>query len=434
VDGSDLEVKELREAIGLTQADAARRADISLATWRRAEENLTSVSAKTRASIERVLKGAKARRPPENAAISRVVQALNSAFSDDDSPLTPTMAMRLGIVCDTFGEWDLYYDPYLADEMSISEYGKGDCPPLTGLPSSVMFRIGKNRVWLERLAGIFTRFGRFLDAGVAPVPDSLAEEYALHAAIDYAKNEERDEGPGDMIELFPGLKRFTDREGNWWQAKRMLSHLPLGFPDVTEDELAGYVRDGRLMRARLHPYRWWEPVTSALEEWQNPLSESAWLRFFARQTFQFLKVNKSTLDDIFEGDLHKMDFDAARATVILHDSTGFTVHLTAADPGQKFPERDDAHYAEQVACGLLHELFGVSDEYEYFEDEDEDGWTNAGGFEVSEAEILQVWRRVVGLEEISPSLLDTAESAVGIGWGDKVVLRITTVHDQPSSS
>jgi hypothetical protein len=389
----------------------------------------SSAAPPVRASIERVLKGAKARRPPEDAAVSRVVQALNSAFSDDNSPLTPTMAMRLGIVCDTFGDLGLHFDPYLANETSISEYGRGDCLPLVDLPSSVMFRIGKNRVWLERLAGTFTGLGRFLNAGAAPAPRSLAEEYALHTAIDYAEDEEYDEGPGDMIELFPGLARCTGREGDWMRARRMLSHLPLGFPDLTEDELADYIQDGRLVRSRLHPYRWWEPVASALEEWRNPASATARWSFAARQTFQFLKLNKGALDEIFEGDLYKLDFDAACATVILHDATGFTVRLTATDPGQPFPKRDDAHYADQVAYGLLHELFGAANEPEPIEDEDDEDedWPDRGDFGDTEAELLQVWRRELGLEEIDPSLLETKGSAVGIGWGDKVVLRITTL-------
>jgi hypothetical protein len=157
----------------------------------------------------------------------------------------------------------------------------------------VILRIGGNRAWLERLTSTFRHLGRLLDAAVPPVPQTLAGEYALHAAISVAVDQEDDEGPDDMLEMFPGLVRHADREGDWTRARAGLSRLPLGFPDLTEDELADYLRDGRQVRSRLHPYRWWEPAAAALDEWRSPSSGAARWSYAARQPASLASCSKN---------------------------------------------------------------------------------------------------------------------------------------------
>ena len=429
---SSLDVKALREAVNLTQPEAARRAGVSLATWRRAEGNLALVSAKTRASVERALKGASAGRPAESPAITRLIKNLNASFSGEESALTPTMAMRLGLAFDSLGDDNIFLVPYLDGETSVSEYGVGDCLPLVGLPSSVILRIGGNRAWLERLTGTFRYLGRLLDAAVPPVPQTLADEYALHAAISLAADQEDDEGPDDMLEMFPGLLRHADREGDWDRARTGLSRLPIGFPDLTEDELADYLRDGRQVRSRLHPYRWWEPAAAALDEWRSPSSGAVRWGYAARQTFQFLKLNRNIVDDVFEADLGHMAIDAARAAITLEDGTGFTVHLTVTSPQEPFPKRDDADYADHVAYGLFEELFRAGCEPGASVDqgvpEDDEDWLNLDDFTGTDARMLAEWQRELCLEGAVPSILDTKGTAIGIGWADKIAIRFTTVH------
>lgn len=430
---SSLDVKALREAVNLTQPEAARRAGISLATWRRAEGNLASVSTRTRASVERALKGASAGRPAESPAITRLIRNLNASFSGEESTLTPTMAMRLGLAFDSLGDDNLFLVPYLDGETTVSEYGVGDCLPLVGLPSAVILRIGANRAWLERLTSTFRHLGRLLDAAVPPVPQTLAGEYALHAAISVAVDQEDDEGPDDMLEMFPGLVRHADREGDWARAQAGLSRLPLGFPDLTEDELADYLRDGRQVRSRLHPYRWWEPAAAALDEWRSPSSGAARWSYAARQTFQFLKLNSNIVDDVFEADLGRMSIDAARAAITLEDGTGFTVHLTVTSPQEPFPKQDDAGYADHVAYGLFEELFRTGCEpgapVEHGVPDDDEDWLNLDDFTGTDARMLAEWQRELCLEGAVPSILDTEGTAIGIGWADKIAIRFRTVHD-----
>ena len=76
----------------------------------------------------------------------------------------------------------------------------------------MILRIGGNRAWLERLTSTFRDLGRLLDHAVPPIPQTLAREYALHTAIRLAVDQEHDEGLGDMLEIFPGL-RAVRRQG-----------------------------------------------------------------------------------------------------------------------------------------------------------------------------------------------------------------------------
>jgi hypothetical protein len=257
--------------------------------------------------------------------------------------------------------------------------------------------------------------------------------HALHTAISLATDQEADEGPDDMLEMFPGLARYADREGDWTRAQAELSRLCLGFPDLTEDELADYLRGGRQVRSRLHPYRWWEPTAMALSEWGSPLSVVVRWGFAARQTFQFLELNRGIVDDIFEADLGHMAIDAGRATITFEDATGFTAYLAVTSPDEPFPARDDASYADQMAYGFFEKLFRTGDEPDASVEsglpEDDEDWLNSDDFTGPGGRMLTEWQRELGLEGIVPSILDSERTATGIGWGDKVALRFTTVHD-----
>jgi hypothetical protein len=197
--------------------------------------------------------------------------------------------------------------------------------------------------------------------------------------------------------------------------------------------LADYLRDGRQVRPRLHPYRWWEPAIAALDEWRSPLSGAARWSYAARQTFQFLKLNRNIVDDVLEADLGSMAIDVARATITLEDASGFTVHLTVTSPEEPFPKRDDAGYADHVAYGLFEELFRTGrqpgDSVEFGVSEDDEDSLNPDDFTGTDARMLTEWQRELCLEGTAPSILHAEGTAIGIGWEDKVALRFTTVDD-----
>ena len=61
--------------------------------------------------------------------------------------------------------------------------------------------------------------------------------------------------------------------------------------------------------------------------------------------------------------------------------------------------------------------------------EDDEDWLNLDDFAGTDARMLAEWQRELHLEGAVPSILDTEGTAIGIGWADKIAIRITTVHD-----
>ena len=97
------------------------------------------------------------------------------------------------------------------------------------------------------------------------------------------------------------------------------------------------------------------------------------------------------------------------------------------------PKRDDAGYADHVAYGLFEELFRTGCEpdasVEFGVSEDDEDWLNPDDFTGTDARMLTEWQRELCLEGTTPSILHAEGTAIGIGWGDKVALRFTTVDD-----
>ncbi|MDR1294521.1 MAG: hypothetical protein LBK59_06125 [Bifidobacteriaceae bacterium] len=93
--------KQAREAIALSQPDAARRAGVSLATWRRWEDDPDSVRQSTRDACERVL----AAESQFHADLAADVERFTASWADKPY-LTPRQASA---IAGTLGLWaDLY--------------------------------------------------------------------------------------------------------------------------------------------------------------------------------------------------------------------------------------------------------------------------------------------------------------------------------------
>jgi hypothetical protein len=90
-------------------------------------------------------------------------------------------------------------------------------------------------------------------------------------------------------------------------------------------------------------------------------------------------------------------------------------------------------HADQMAYGFFEKLFRTGDEPDASVEsglpEDDEDWLNSDDFTGPGGRMLTEWQRELGLEGIVPSILDSERTATGIGWGDKVALRFTTVHD-----
>ncbi|MEV0624228.1 helix-turn-helix transcriptional regulator [Nonomuraea sp. NPDC050404] len=416
-----VDVKVAREAAGLTQAEAAKVARISVATWRRAEDDLSSVSAKTRSAVERVLKATR-RRPPEKASEPSLhARRLNESFHEGS--LTPAMAVHLSATC------GMAYDMSTHDQVDLPDF-------MEELPDSVLFRVQGNLAWREKLAENFQRMASLLDNGVRPRPQNLAEEYVLHAAIGRGRGTWSDMPPWQYVE---GIERRSD-DPDWDGVAFEISRFPFGFPRFTEDEIADHIgSDGRIRLSRLHPFRWWEPLNAALDEWRKANGSAiAAPEFIARVLLGFLRRNRDIVDEIFEGDLYAMDFDAARSEVLLRDASGFTAVLTVTRPDVVVPVRENPFQAFVYASNFVEHIFRTYEENRVAEcgacGSCED--CEHGGYLSESVSGRDAWRQATGLSD-PPDLIDVGRSeddfrghqAIGIKFGEDVVIRVTIIDN-----
>ncbi|MER8073586.1 helix-turn-helix transcriptional regulator [Streptomyces sp. NPDC094034] len=219
-------VKLRRAELNLTQQEAAQRADTSLATWRRFENNagagpLDGFRADNLQGFARALKlsvtalrqlvGAEAT-PGTEAPIeidqpaSDIVQLFNRSFTGD--PLTPVDAMALANTVD-FSDFAPTRDGKLHLDASFSyefaAYLKGeatirDVGLLRDLPELALIQV--NNHWLVRMGERIMRIGSELGKGRVPRPQCLADEYALWIVIQNTDPPQI----GDVLDIFPGLR------------------------------------------------------------------------------------------------------------------------------------------------------------------------------------------------------------------------------------
>lgn len=229
-------VKHRRAELGLTQQEAARRADVSLATGRRFENAAGDVSALDGfrtdnvqgfaralklgvAALRRLAGGEPADESEagENhgpAVVDRptvdLVRLFNSSFTGD--PLTPTDAMSLSATVD-FSDFAPTPDGKLSLDNSLTydfaAYLKGeatirDVHLLRDLPELALTQV--NNHWLVRMGERIMRIGSELGEGRVPRPQCLADEYALWLVIQNTDPPQI----GDVLDTFPGLRDAQD--------------------------------------------------------------------------------------------------------------------------------------------------------------------------------------------------------------------------------
>ncbi|WP_434447599.1 helix-turn-helix domain-containing protein [Lentzea sp. E54] len=229
-------VKRRRRELNLTQQEAARRADVSLATWRRFEntagdtgaldgfrtDNLQGFARALKLSVSalRRLAGAESAadaEPGQNEETTvvdkqtvDVVRLLNSSFTGD--PLTPADAMALSTTVN-FSDFAPTQDGKLHLDNSFgyefAAYLKGeatirDVDLLCDLPELALTQV--NNHWLVRMGERIMRIGSELGEGRVPRPQCLADEYALWIVIQNTEPPQL----SDIHDTFPGLRNAED--------------------------------------------------------------------------------------------------------------------------------------------------------------------------------------------------------------------------------
>ncbi|MFI5496560.1 helix-turn-helix domain-containing protein [Actinoplanes sp. NPDC051859] len=242
-------VRRRRAELSLTQQEAARRADVSVATWRRLEaatdltgfkpDNIRGFARALRlgmADFQQLMGSATAGADTEE---DKLVVYFNAAFTGDPLTAADAMALSNTVVFSDFAPMKnkkfqvqhalgCGFPAFLKGEASIREVDL-----LRDLPDFALTQV--NNHWLVRMGERIMRVGHELGEGRIPRPVCLADEYALSIVIVNTDPP----SVGDVLDMYPGLH---DRE-----------HLPPGYWEQEDSgELIWDWRD-RMLGALLPP-------------------------------------------------------------------------------------------------------------------------------------------------------------------------------------
>lgn len=253
-------IKQRRADLDLTQHEAARRAGVSLATWRRFEnetpdsgtlagfrsDNIKGFGRALGLSVQAVrqLVAATPDDVPEDDSYSTAatVKLFNDSFIGD--PLTPADAMAL-LETVAFSDFAPSVDGRFHLESALGcgfpAYLKGeatirDVDLLGDLPELVLTQV--NNHWLTRMGERIMRVGSELGEGRIPRTLCLADEYALSLIIFNTDPPQL----GDILHMYPGLR----------DAESVFGHDP-DFDDPEDPEAGREDWLNRMIRGLLPP-------------------------------------------------------------------------------------------------------------------------------------------------------------------------------------
>lgn len=246
-----------RGQLDLTQADAARKAGVSLATWRRWEDDPESVSTKTRDACDGVLE----RGSDFERALAKSAEAFTEAWSGSPR-LTPRQAYAIALELD--GWADLHIGEWLREPSEPLH----EIPPFCDFDLRVMMLVGENRAWVEAARQRCRVISNEIEAGVLPFdrPGPLIDEVLIGAALDGAQASLED--MPELFELIPPrntahLGDDDDDDEAYLIGDDDWDVVSDGFDDECQwDEWEVPIRhDHPLLPAILaerHPYRWFD--------------------------------------------------------------------------------------------------------------------------------------------------------------------------------
>lgn len=360
-----VDIRAARETLNLSQAEAARRAGISLATWRRAEADTSAVGAGTRKKIREMVTAAL---HPAHAW----VPLFNRRFRGD--PLTPSQAHLLAMELTMNGE------PFHLNEDNV-----WDSHVLGELADAVLMQVAERPQWFRRFLATSQHLGGRLDQGWPPRAETLAEAAALRIALTSASlggsAELSDLGYREYEQDLVGRKKWPTVRRALTPPQLIQALQMLDAPRYAAHLLAPLQIEGRLVTSPLHPDRWWEPWSQETQEWLQQAASGIHppsdrntphvfddnpdqSRVMASGIFDLLAKCEEDLNLLLNRILHQgrvaqIDEDSC-PTIVLEVKTGHDVlirvcyrdHNRPGQPLPGFPDEDPAGSAT-FAWGLL---------------------------------------------------------------------------------
>ncbi|MGB3334225.1 MAG: hypothetical protein WBA79_15595 [Mycobacterium sp.] len=182
------ERRDRREAINLTQTAAAAQAGISLATWRRWEDDPDAVAPKTRNKCAAVLDKEAAAAEKRRDRARQVADKYEKTWGERWI-LTPRQAYAL--VCALHSWADMEIGPWLEDPTRTPLHTVG---PFTQFDRRVMMYVNDNRAWAAKAQERCYEVGDEIESGTLPFtrPGCFFDELLFGAALREAEDLLRD--------------------------------------------------------------------------------------------------------------------------------------------------------------------------------------------------------------------------------------------------
>lgn len=248
---------DLRIELDLTQSVAASQAGVSLATWRRWEEDPESVSARTRSACEQVLAS-----ETEFSRAFRKSAAVFEAAWRNSPRLTPRQAYALA------SELNMWADGDISEWLGDPSEPLHQISPFHRFDLRVMMLVGESRAWAEAVRQRCYFLAEEIESGVLPFDREgpFIDELLLGAALDGAE-----ELMTEMPELFDQIEardpvddeeneNYLIGDGDW-------DIVSDGFDDLCrwdEWEVPLHSRHPLLpaILAERHPFNWFDQANA----------------------------------------------------------------------------------------------------------------------------------------------------------------------------
>ena len=253
---------ERRTEIGLSQAAAASEAGVSLATWRRWEEEPAVVSERTRRACEAVIDA----RSTMDRALQKSAEEFENAWGESQR-LTPRQAYALALTLDGWADGEL--ESWVRDpDVPLFEIS-----PFNQFDRRVLFYIEGSRSWVQEMRERCYAISDELERGVLPFDRDgiFIDELLIGAAMS-----EAEDLLNDMPEVFDQISAREVEEENSNEALNDATEVLLtdddwdvvsdGFDAICrwdEWEVPRYIGHPLLplFLAQRHPLTWFDQMT-----------------------------------------------------------------------------------------------------------------------------------------------------------------------------
>lgn len=244
-----------REELGLAQTVAAARAGVSLATWRRWEEDPAGVGSNTRTKCEAVLGGGQR----FDSARAQLAKKFQDAWGNCPT-LTPRQAYAISGVLDFWGDHDIGL--WLAGTL---EGPLHEVSPFDYLDRRVMIHVNENKAWAQKARERCYAVSDEIESGVMPFDRDGCFFDELLIACALSEAEEQLEDAPELFDCIPRRTRAAQDDDEWC----VLDHEWDVVSDHFDNEcrwdewqvplINNHPLLARVLRGR-HPYTWFDPT------------------------------------------------------------------------------------------------------------------------------------------------------------------------------